>query len=149
MVRSDPSFGIHIAMANPLFVKDASAFLIIVNSARNRGFSRASGVPNLLDKILQEATVYFLAIFTSHLLLIFFEFFAPVSDLSTDLFSSTHDELHIGINSTPPCKVSHRLECCDKDEFDKVLSYLQRECSVSFSFIASSPTPRLTRPGIA
>jgi len=124
MVRSDPSFSTHVAAANLLFVKDTSAFLIVVYSAKNRRLSRAIGVPSLLDKILQDATIYFLVIFTSHLLLIFFEFLAPVSDLSTGLFSSAHDEVHIGFDPTLSCEVSHRLEYCNKGEFDGVLSYL-------------------------
>ncbi|KAF9643927.1 hypothetical protein BDM02DRAFT_3191081 [Thelephora ganbajun] len=56
---------------------DASAFLLVIYSARHRGHTRAHGVPSLLDKIVQDATVYFLVIFGGHLLLIFFELFAP------------------------------------------------------------------------
>ncbi|KAF9643489.1 hypothetical protein BDM02DRAFT_3264071 [Thelephora ganbajun] len=58
-------------------VYDISAFALVVHSARRRNHARAHGVPSLLDKIVQDATVYFLAIFTCHFLLIFFELFAP------------------------------------------------------------------------
>lgn len=46
---------------------------------------RARGAPSIFDRILQDATVYFLVIFTGHLLVIFFEVFAPVSSLLVDL----------------------------------------------------------------
>jgi len=58
-------------------VYDAVAFSIIVYSMKWRGVTRAHGVPSLLDKIVRDATVYFVVIFTSHLLLLLFEFFAP------------------------------------------------------------------------
>ena len=83
---------------------------------------RAHGIPSLLDNIVQGATTYFLVIFTGHLLWIFFELLAPVSHRLTGLCSSTHDELHVGTDSTPSCEVSHRLRCHNKDEFDGVLS---------------------------
>ena len=41
---------------------------------------RTHGIQSLLDTIVEDATVYFLIIFTGHLLVIFFEFFAPVSE---------------------------------------------------------------------
>ena len=44
----------------------------------------ASG-PGLLDKILRDATVYFLVLFTGHLVFIFIELFAPVSGRPPDL----------------------------------------------------------------
>ena len=83
---------------------------------------RAHGIPSLLDNIVQGATTYFLVIFTGHLLLIFFELLAPVSDCPADLYSSAHDESYIGTDPTPSCEVSHRLQCHNKDEFDGVLS---------------------------
>ena len=67
-------------------VKDTSAFLIVVYSARYRGLMRARGVQSLLDTIVEDAIVYFLLIFICQLLVIFFEFFAPVSDHLVDLF---------------------------------------------------------------
>jgi len=60
-------------------VYDSLAFFIIVFSSKRRDPGRAYGVPNLLDRIVKDATMYFLVIFTSHLLLIFFEFLAPES----------------------------------------------------------------------
>jgi len=56
---------------------DTSAFLIIIYSARNRRNMNFTGVPNLLDNIVQGASMYFLVIFTGHLLLVLFELFAP------------------------------------------------------------------------
>ena len=119
---SFPSLSIHTTTANPFFIKDTSAFLIVVYSAKYRGLMRAHGMPSLLDNIVQGATAYFLVIFTGHLLWIFFELLAPVSDRPADLYSSTHDELHIGTDSTPSCEVSRRLECRNKDEFDEAVS---------------------------
>jgi len=55
---------------------DVSAFGLIIWSAKYRGFMRARGVPNLLDRIVQDSTTYFLVIFTNHLVLILFELFA-------------------------------------------------------------------------
>ena len=43
---------------------------------------------NLLDRIVRDATIYFLVIFAGHLPVIFFELFAPVSDRTADLGSS-------------------------------------------------------------
>lgn len=50
-----------------------------------RGLIRARGVPSLLDRIVRDATMYFVVIFTSHLLLVLFELFAPVSSFPTGL----------------------------------------------------------------
>ena len=60
--------------------EDGSTFLIIIYWAKYRGLLSAHGVPSIFDKILQDATVYFLVIFTGHLLVILFEIFAPVSN---------------------------------------------------------------------
>ena len=62
---------------------------------------RAHGVRSLLETIVEDATVYFLSIFAGHLLMIFLEFFAPVSDHLADLCSSTHDGLYVGKASSP------------------------------------------------
>ena len=80
MVCSFSLSGVHVATANPFFVTDTAAFLIIVYSAKHRGLMRAHGVPSLLDRIVEDATVYFLIMFTGQLLVLFFEFLAPVSD---------------------------------------------------------------------
>jgi len=56
---------------------DVLAFGIVVHSSRQRSRERAYGMPNILDRIVRDATMYFMVIFTSHLLLIFFELFAP------------------------------------------------------------------------
>jgi len=84
---------------------------------------RVRGVRSLLDTIVEDATGYFLLIFTVHILVILFEFFAPVSDRLTDLCSSAHYKLDIGNDSRPPPAVSNHLEYRDKDELDGMLSY--------------------------
>lgn len=89
-----------------------------------RGLIRARGVPSLLDRIVQDSTMYFLAIFTSHLLLVFFELFAPVSDFSTGPIFSAPDRPHEGENSATSCEVSHRPEPCDGDRVHGMLSLL-------------------------
>ena len=73
------------------FCQDVSTFLIIVYSAKRRVRVRAQGMPNLLDRIVRDATVYFLFIFAGHLLVIFFEFFAPVSVRPEDVGVSPLD----------------------------------------------------------
>lgn len=85
MVRHSLPFGVHIPTNDPFYSKDSLSFLIIVYSAKHRGPARAHGAPNLLDKILRDATTYFLVIFTGQLLAIFFVIFAPVRDRPTDL----------------------------------------------------------------
>ena len=131
MVRYLLPFGIHIPAANPLSAKDSLSFFIIAYSARRRGLAHAQGGSSLLDKILRDATMYFLAIFTGQLLTIFFEIFAPVSDRPTNPRPLTHDESHIGTDSTSPCGVSNHLEYFDEDESDGVLSRLQWDGCVS------------------
>ena len=95
-----PSSATHTLASDPFLVKDALALLIIVYSAKHYdgGCTRVDSAPRLLDKILQDATVYFLALSTGHLLLLFFELFAPVSDHPVDLCSTARDKLHIGSN---------------------------------------------------
>jgi len=101
---------------NPFFIIDSSAFLVIILSVKHRGLMRAHGMPSLLDNIVQDATVYFLVIFTGHLLVVFFELLTHVSDRPADLCSFAHDELHIGTSSNSSRDVSHHLECRNKDE---------------------------------
>lgn len=74
-----PANRFHSVTTNPIFTEDVSAFGLIIWSAKYRGFRRARGVPNLLDRIVQDSTTYFLVIFTNHLVLILFELFAAVS----------------------------------------------------------------------
>ena len=76
----------------PFLVKDALALLIIVYSAKRHygGLIRVGGVPPLLEKILQDATTYFLVLFTGQLLLVLCEIFAPVSD-PVSLWSTAHE----------------------------------------------------------
>ena len=91
MVRYLPPLGIHIPAANPFCAKDSLSFLIIVYLAKRRGLARAQGGPSLLDKILQDATTYFFAIFVGQLLAVFFIIFASVSDRPTDWRPSLRD----------------------------------------------------------
>lgn len=121
MVRSGPRPRFR---GQPLLRQDTSAFFVIVWSVKLRGRTRARGVPSLLDKIARDATMYFLVIFTSHLLLILFEFFAPVSDLLTNRYFPTHEGWYVETNPTHPREVSQRPERCDRGEFNRVLSYL-------------------------
>ena len=80
---------------DPSSVKDTLALLIIVYSVKRRdgGLTRVGGVPNLLNKILQDATTYFMVLSACHLLLLFFGIFAPVSDGLVELCSITHDKI--------------------------------------------------------
>ena len=93
-----PSSTAHTPASDPFLVKDVLALLIIVYSAKHRDedCTRVDGAPRLFDKILKDATAYFLVISTGHLLLLFFELFAPVSDIPVDLWSAAHNKLHIG-----------------------------------------------------
>ena len=86
--------------SNPSCAKDALALLIIVYSAKRHGggLTRVGGAPNLLDKILQDATIYFLVLSTGHLLFLFFQIFAPVSNHRIELRPTIHDKLHIGLD---------------------------------------------------
>ena len=88
----------HTPASDPFLVKDALALLIIAYSAKRHdgGRTRVDCMPRLLDKILQDATAYFLVLSTGHLLMLFLEVFAPVSDRPIDPCSASHDELHIG-----------------------------------------------------
>ena len=117
-----PSSGIRSTIINT-FVKDTSVFLIVMHSARYLSRMRACGVQSLLDTIVGDATVYFL-IFTVHILVILFEFFAPVSDHLIGSFSSTHYKLDIANYSRPSSTVSRYLKCHNNDELDGMLSYL-------------------------
>lgn len=122
MVSHFPLLGVHIVTANH-FVKDTSAFLIVIYSTKYRNHLRIIGVPRLIDQVVEGATVYFLMIFTGHILVVFFEFLAPVSDHPANICSPAHDEPHVGNGSAPSCEVSHRFEYRNKDEFDGMLSY--------------------------
>ena len=92
-----PRFTAHTTASDPFLVKDALALLIIVYSAKHHdgGHARVGGMPRLLDKILQDATIYFLVLSTGHLLFLFFKVFAPVSDRPVDLCSAVHHKLRI------------------------------------------------------
>ena len=134
MVRSFLSIDTYTAMTNCFIVEDTSAFLIVVYTAKSQRVVRLYGVPSLLDNIVQGATSYFLVIFTGHLLLVLFELFAPVSIHLLSLCPFAHYKPHIGADATSSIEVSHRLGFCDKDKFDDVLSYVQRDCDVSMMF---------------
>ena len=99
MVRFFPLSAARTPASNTFLLGDALALVIIVYSAKRRdgGLTRVGGVPSLLDKILQDATTYFLVLFTGHLLLVLCEIFAPVSD-PVNLWSTAHDGPYIGSN---------------------------------------------------
>jgi len=59
---------------------DILMFLIILVTARGPGMSRFPGVPNIMDAILQDTTIYFLLMVAAQFLLFFFTLFAPVGD---------------------------------------------------------------------
>ena len=85
--------------SNPFCIADALALLIIVYSAKRYGrLAHASGIPSLLNRICQDATVYFLVLSTNHIIFLSFELFAPVSDHPVDLRSATHDNSHTGFD---------------------------------------------------
>ena len=85
----------------PPWVEDALAMFIIVYSAKrlDGGLARVVGMPSLLDKILQDATTYFLILSTGHILCFFFEIFAPVSDNRVDFSFCRSPQLpHVGFD---------------------------------------------------
>ena len=90
-----PLSTVHTMASDTFSVKDALALFIIVYSAKRHdgGLTRVGGVPSLLDKIIQDATTYFLVLSTGHLLLLFFEPFAPVSDRPVEFFPTTYDKI--------------------------------------------------------
>ena len=108
-----PSCGIN----QPPSIEDCAAFLVIAFSARKWGRAHAAGVPSLLRNILEGATIYFLVVFAGQLLFIFFQLLAPVGDLSTDSFSSTHlitathryQSKRCQRRKSPPSNISTRL----------------------------------------
>jgi hypothetical protein len=59
---------------------DLLTFLIILVTAGGSRKGRLPGIPDILDAILRDATIYFLLIFASQLVLFFFLFLAPVGD---------------------------------------------------------------------
>ncbi|KAF9781666.1 hypothetical protein BJ322DRAFT_1111592 [Thelephora terrestris] len=60
-------------------IYDLLAFLIIIWVGRKSSNLRGSKFPSILDKIVKDATLYFLVIFTSHLLVECFLLFAPTT----------------------------------------------------------------------
>ena len=87
-------------LPNTVLVEDALALLFIVYFVKRHygGLIRVGGVPSLLKKILQDATMYSFIVSTGHVLFLFFEVFAPVSGRPVDLCSATRDEAHIGFD---------------------------------------------------
>jgi hypothetical protein len=106
MVRLLPSVASRVLTTNLFLDKDTSAFVIIAYYAKGRGNMRARGVPSLLDRIVEDATLYFLIIFTSQIFVISFEIFAAVSDHPVVLRSSVDGERCVGIDPTPSRDVS-------------------------------------------
>ena len=82
------------------------ALLFIVYTAkRYRVLTRGGGIPSLLDKIRQDATTYFLVLSTGNTLFLFFEVFAPVSDIF-NMCSTANGMLHTGSDETSSSGVS-------------------------------------------
>ena len=65
---------------HPLIV-DGLGFLAILITARKQGRNEYPGMPNLLESILRDATISFVLVFISHLLLLLFLVSAPVGDI--------------------------------------------------------------------
>ena len=113
---------VHPPMLNAFRVKDTLALLFIVYTAkRYRGLTRVGGVPSLLNKIRQDATTYFLVLASGHILFLFFEVFAPVSD-PVDLRATAHDDLHIGSDEASSWVVSPDPKS-NEGESDRTRSY--------------------------
>lgn len=72
----------------PIPFTDLLAFLIVVWVGRKGRGSARYRIPTILDKIVRDATVYFLVLFTSHLVVEFFIIFAPVSHRTARVGSS-------------------------------------------------------------
>ena len=86
---------VHPLTSNSFCVKDALALLIIIYSAKRYGdLTCGGGVPRLLGKVRQDATMYFLMLSTGHIIFLFFEIFAHVSDRPIDLYSAAHNKAH-------------------------------------------------------
>ncbi|KAF9649416.1 hypothetical protein BDM02DRAFT_3128379 [Thelephora ganbajun] len=58
-------------------VYDLLAFVIVIWASRRPGGLGRSKIPTILDRIVRDATMYFLVIFTSHLVVECFILFAP------------------------------------------------------------------------
>ena len=86
-------------------------------------------MPSLLESILEDATTYFLAIFTSQVLVVLFELVAPVSGRPVDTYSSAHNEPHPGADPTSSRKVRLHPRYFD-DGFDRVLCRVQWDSGV-------------------
>ena len=68
---------------------------------------RARGVPSLLDRIVEDATTYFLIIFVSQIFVISFEIFANVSHHPVVSRSSVNDKRYAGNDPARPRDVSY------------------------------------------
>ena len=90
---------IRLQKSNPSCVEDALALLIIIYSAKRYGdLTSDGGVPKLLSKVRQDATMYFLVLSAGHIIFLLFEVFAPVSDHRVDLRSAAHGKPHVGLD---------------------------------------------------
>jgi len=95
-------------------VVDLFVFLIIFFTARGPQSSRFPGIPRILDAILRDATVHFLLIVASQLVLFFFVFLAPVCDpyhhpMLVDPVILIARVFSHKIGSCPGCRFSPRL----------------------------------------
>ena len=104
----------HLQRSDAFCVKDVFASVIIVYSAKRYVGcpTRVGVVPSLLDKIREDATIYCLVVSTGHVLFLFFQVFAPVSD-PVNLRSTAHDKLHTGSDETSSWGVSPGPKYCN------------------------------------
>ena len=123
---------VHPPTPDTFCVKDVLALVIIVYSAKRHagGSALVDGVPSLLEKILQDATTYFLFLTTGHVLFLSFEVFAPVSN-PVDLHSTTHDKSHTGSDENSSWVVSRYPKYRNDGGSDGTRSYPQRGGDVS------------------
>ena len=85
---------------------DVLAFSVIVYLVVQSNVDKVP-IPSLLKTIVQDATYYFLVIFTSHFVLVMFLAFASVSKSSqASIFSRRFTYTFIGFDQATPCFVS-------------------------------------------
>ena len=85
---------------------DVLAFSVIVYLVVQSNVDKVP-IPSLLKTIVQDATYYFLVIFTSHFVLVMFLAFASVSKSpQASIFSRRFTYTFIGFDQATPCFVS-------------------------------------------
>ena len=110
------------------YLIDLLAFLFIIYLAWNSG-SHSSGLPSLLKVMAEDATLYFLVIFTSHLVLELTLIFGSVSTSSRRSISLSFAETFVAFDKTTPWSVSDITTYRFRLSADP-LSTEQRKCRV-------------------